>query len=315
MITLVLIKPNNFQLNQLVYTKNKNKFENIDEATDKELKCAHIDNEIFFNLTKDYLSFHEVEDDKFMDFIVQNLEGKEEEQIHIKDIGETYNNLYQQFYLDKPEKDDKDINMLASYLGYDTIPIYGNVIAYNIEVPRNSKEMKNVSMTKEDIIYNIVCNVLHTGVFLDKNGSITQIYYNNNLDILDPNYKFLKDNSVHQCILDKDYGEVENPYFRYNISFITKKADIAQKDSSSIMNPIGFRLLKGQVWDDIVVISKKKEDVFGDITKNDIINILKVCDKTSDIDDNDLKEEKDSLNRKIIINKYRILNNKVLKYS
>ena len=77
-------------------------------------------------------------------------------------------------------------------------------------------------------------------------------------------------------------------------------------------NMVG-KIAEQDIYGTVLIVSMLTDKIYTDISKKEVLQILEISKLNPDlwkINQNDEKEETDNFDRKIIKNKYRILNNK-----
>ena len=73
------------------------------------------------------------------------------------------------------------------------------------------------------------------------------------------------------------------------------------------------KIAEQDIYGTVLIVSMLTDKIYTDISKKEVLQILEISKLNPDlwkINQNDEKEETDNFDRKIIKNKYRILNNK-----
>ena len=145
----------------------------------------------------------------------------------------------------------------------------------------------------------------HTGVYIDNDNTIQQIFFNNSLEIVDPTHKFNKRNDIDQIMKNGNYGLKNNEILKYNIQFIfdtNSRENINEPLSRIICAPIRG---KG-----IMISPCENDNSFYDLGKDEIIDILKISPKY-ELSIEESSNIKNDDGYKIIKNKYRIVNSRL----
>jgi len=210
---------------------------------------------------------------------------------------EQYEYLYEICFIDikKEEKTDANYNELASMLDVTDEQIFGNAILIKTHLPVESKDMNIVDVNKNDIRTILHSRVEFKGVFITPDATIEDVVFR---DI----------ESTKQKIIDDDkIKKFEIPFLKHN--FIMYFSDNPYEEKNNMVTKIAGQDIHGTV----LIVSMLTDKVYTDISKKEVLQILEISKLNSDlwkINQNDEAEEMDILDRKIIKNKYRILNNK-----
>ena len=186
--------------------------------------------------------------------------------------------------------------------------LYNSVVLFKTHLPSTNKTAEIVDVSLDDLASLVMDNFYHTGVKIDKNNKIEQVFFNNSLEFIDPLSQFSIINEEH--ILKNDKLSVkENSLLKFNLNFIYN----ANEDTCGLNEPM-CRLLKAVVRGTGLIISPYNQSNYYDLSKEDIINLLRV-EKYLEIEDKDTAEEKNEKGLRVIKNRYRILNNKLKKFN
>ena len=302
MFDIILIKANNFQLDEIKKQSSSNNHETLFEKKSNYINLTKMKNNL-----SDIIETISVSEDNLMEIMVTKTNT---DNLHYGDLVDCYeyNGFILQIYHQLPNQDDNinkiKKNILGSILTFKKELLYGNVILLKTELPTKNTECKNTSVTFVELMSLLMSNYYHTGVYIHDNNKIEQIYFDNLFNFVDPDRNFNKNKDIKHIMQNKDYEFLEHSLIKFNLKFIYNP-----KSQSSINGPI-TRLIKDIARGDGLIISPYSENSFFDISEQDIINILKVSDMVN-LKEDDEKEEKDSLGRRIIKNKYRILENRL----
>ena len=301
MFKVIVIKPNNFTFDDIIKTSSSNNFDTI-----LTKKANYINIEKMKQKCSDFIKIKEVDDKSFMEDYVKLVELDIDHYGDVKDCYEIENNIYQ-IFCKLPNQDDNvsklKHNVFGSFLTLKKELLYGTVILFKTILPTETKESLNGSVSFEEMLSLLMCNFYYTGLYVHDNNVIEEIYFNNKLEFVDPRKGFTKRNDLTNILTNQDFGTITNNLTKFNLDFIIDK-----NSKKSINDPIS-RLVKNLIRGEVLIVSPYSENVYMDITKDNIIKLL----KTVDIKDIEPEDEYDEFDRRIIMNKYRLLNQKLLK--
>jgi hypothetical protein len=315
--SIIVIKPNQFNLNDIKFNNNSNYPQlDITGYNNVKIKNKYINFDHLKEMIKDYVIIdNNVTIDNLMEKIVKYLEMDSKWTSDIRDVCEDYESITQIICVDPNTNKEfgmknRGYNYLATLLTYNNELVDGPVILLRTNLPINSKYSYPTSISLEYLSYLLLSNNLHTGVLLSENNKVKQIYFDNNNNIVDINGCFYPDKSIRQYLNDKNYEEVENYLYKFNLNFFVQK----ENKSKSKKNIIASKFLKKDIYGDVVITSKLTPNIFGDITERDINNMIKLIDIKYKLTEDELKEETNSNGLKVIKSKFRILNEKLKIY-
>ena len=312
--SIIVIKPNKFNLNDIKFNSNSNYPKlDITGSNNIKIKNKYINFNHFKDMIKDYVIIdNDVTIDNLMEKIVKYLEMDSKWTSDIRDVCDDYESITQIICVDPNTNKEfgmekRGYNYLATLLTYNNELVDGPVVLLKTNLPINSKNSYPTNISIEYLSFFLLSNKLHTGVILSENNNVRQIYFDNDNNIVDINGCFYPDKYIRQYLNDKNYNEVENYIYKFNLNFFVQK----EKEKNSKKNIIASKFLNKDIYGDVLITSKITENLFGDITERDITNMIKLIDIKYNLTEDDLKEEINSNNLKVIKTKYRILNNKL----
>lgn len=309
MFQIILIKPNDFNLDDIPYKSTPNKvYENISRSDFLQIKSNYVDIPKMKEKIASYIEIISVDKDTFMEKSVEKINLDNKHYGDIRDCYEEPNNIYQVMFRLISQYDDRKKlknNVLASMITNEKELIYGNVILFKTNLPKENYEMLNVDIIEDDIINLIMNNMYHTGVYIDNNNTIQQMFFNNSLEIVDPTYKFNKRNDIDQIMNNENYGQKNNEILKYNIQFIF---DMNSRDN--INEPLS-RIICAPIRGKGIMISPcDNENSFYDLSRDEILDLLKIS-PNYDLSIEESSNIKNDNGYKIIKNKYRIVNSRL----
>jgi hypothetical protein len=309
MFQIILIKPNDFNLDDIPYKSTPNKvYENISRSDFLQIKSNYVDIPKMKEKIASYIEIISVDKDNFMEKSVEKINLDDKHYGDVRDCYEEPNNIYQAMFRLISQYDDRKKlknNVLASMITNEKELIYGNVILFKTNLPKENYEMLNVDIIEDDIINLIMNNMYHTGVYIDNDNTIQQIFFNNSLEIVDPTYKFNKRNDINQIMKNENYGQKNNEILKYNIQFIF---DMNSRDN--INEPLS-RIICAPIRGKGIMISPcDNENSFYDLSRYEILDLLKIS-PNYDLSIEESSNKKNDNGYKIIKNKYRIVNSRL----
>lgn len=276
--TIVIIKPNNFDINSF----------SIDFNPLYTTKQQFFPQDKLYNLINDYVSIDTVTDENMMDKIVQHINIENGENGDTKTCGQTFDTIYQLCCIDKQ---NGDINKLASILTKDQEVIFGTAIFLSTRTPIDNYDIYNVSADINDIYQVIVDKLIHYGIQIDANNNIKQIIFNNSLLIMD-------DRMINMHDLDDNIV----PLFKYDL--------MIYNDKLLDINLYGMMLTNKKINGTIYIISRTSENTFDDIDIETVKKMLTIVSYDNSLTNEEQKVEKDQYERYVIKSKYRTLYNR-----
>lgn len=224
-------------------------------------------------------------------FIKHHLNPLPEQKVKTCVICETENYLYEMIYIYytlKKEIQNIKLNNIGTLLALNGDKIYGNVIVIKTNVPRNTKNMIFTDLTKNDLYESLKSRANHVGVFLDDDNTLKEFNYHN--------LKYHNDEYFYD-----DERCIELGFLKHNLIIYYIKA---KKGGFSLGNLLDFNVSQ------CVIISKITEQHYTDISLNDLNKIIELSckiDKKEWMSKGNLTQEKDHLNRNIILTRFRVL--------
>jgi hypothetical protein len=306
MFQIILIKPNDFDLDDIPYKTIPNKvYKNITRNDFFQIKSNYVDIPKMKEKIASYIEIISVDKDSFMEKSVEKINLDNKHYGDVRDCYEDPNNIYQVMFRLISQYDNRTNlknNVLASLITNEKELIYGNVILFKTNLPKENYEMSNIDTVENDIINLIMNNLYHTGVYIDNDNTIQQIFFNNSLEIVDPTHKFNKRNDIEQLMKNENYGLKNNEILKYKIQFI-----FDTNSCENINEPLS-RIICAPIRGKGIMISPCENDnSFYDLGKDEIVDLLKISPdyKLSKEEYSDIKNDN---GYKIIKNKYRIVN-------
>ena len=234
----------------------------------------------------------EVEPSKFFNKIEELLVIKENSHLMTEMISDEPNYNYEIIYVDTlNKKTDLVHNELASMLHLENERIHGNAIIIRNSIPTLNTSMLFDNMTSSEL-YKILRKRGFTTVIAWEDSWREEDFYG---DI---------ENYANKFFEEEKYVKCEIAFLKHNINIWYLKSKYGTKNvcGSLINDPI----------EKCFVFTMLTNTIRGWITKDEVMKIIKLSEVLTPPfapDNKWFKEEKDEFGRKIIKNKYRILDN------
>ena len=305
MFQIILIKPNEFDINDIPFKISPNEeYKEVNRDNIFDIKSNYVNFDLYKEKFSEFIEVIDVDESNFMETVVDKIQLDDKHYGDVRDCYDEPNNIYQVMFRLISQYDNRnnlENNILASLLTYEKELIYGNVILFKTNLPKDSYDMNNKDVTLNDLVKIIMNNIYHTGVYFD-NNNIEQIFYNNDYEIVDPFNRFKKRTDLEQIMKDEKYGFQKKEILKYNMQFIF------DSESHDDINDPMSRLILGPIRGKGLISSPcENNNSFYDISREEVIDLLKVS-PNFELTNDELNENNDSDNRKIVKNKYRILN-------
>lgn len=233
----------------------------------------------------------------------KNFFEKIAESLRIKDFHENDRNVITHILYDKPEyfyeimfldvveesnKNSKNENQFASLINTYGEKIYGNMIILKTYISNEDKSMLHKSMTKDDL-FEILDTRVNSKVVIYQDGEFREDIVKGDMDVFCKN------------LFEEDYfSKKEISFLMHNLNMCYLKSDYGQKD---------YPKLVSEKTEIIVFFSMNTELIRGNITLDEVKKITELSNLMDTfIPKTDwMSEEKDDYGRRIIKNKYRVL--------
>lgn len=314
-VKICIIKPNIFNINKL--PKLNKKKEQINEEpynkNDYKKKINYADIEKFKEITKNFIEIKEIETSKLMIEIEDNLNSKQEYVNVTEDIYSSKNYLFQMCFVDIYHEncDKKDINYIGSELTNENKALIGNCIIIKQNVPHNNNSTILENITYEDIYFLLMSELIHGGVIIGEDSKLTQIYFNNKLELVNTDKLNTINNLEKNYFKDCNYEGYKESILNFDFNIYVRRSTTYENNEVKI-NPIASKLYNLRVDGDTVFICKDIEsNKYYDLFKEDIIDLLKVEQSKKKLAKEDLEEEIDENKLKIYKGRYRLLHKKI----
>lgn len=202
--------------------------------------------------------------------------------------------LYEIMYVDLVKHNDyqSTTNEMASLININGEVIFSNAIVMKTYIPSLSNVMKFVSMTHQDL-ERILYNRVHTNVVIYSDDEFSQ------KTVYDLEY-FAK-----SFFEEEYYKKVEIAFLAHNIN-IWYVSELGKDD-------VCGKLVNDKI-EKCIIFTMNTQTIRGNITLDEVSKIIKLSNIMNDYTYVDEPEEKDALGRTVIKNKYRILDNQLIKY-
>ena len=229
---------------------------------------------------------------KVGEYLENDKYASEDTQIKKEIIHDEPNFLYEIIYLDIDDEkklSGEIFNGLATLLNVKENHLFGNVILLKSHIPIDNLDSMSITSVDKKDIYNILDSRVNTKVVVYEDGEFREEVMNGEIDV------------YSKKIFDENfYLSEELPFLLHNLNIHYTHDEYGQEIMPSIV--------KGKI-DIAVFFTMLSEDRRGNLTLDELKKILHLSNKLENysVSDEQLKEEKDSMNRNIIKNKYRIL--------
>lgn len=236
-------------------------------------------------------------EDNFLEVIATNLDVDKYKvkDLYVKNeiIGEEPYYVYEMIYIDLEKETqyhtDDNLNELASLININGDKIYSNVIIFKNHLPSLTDSM-NLSTTTKDDIARILHKRVHTTIVICDEGKWVE---NECIGDLGKFAEIFFD--------DEKYEKLEIPFLMHNINiWYTTAIDGDKKLCGTLVNyPV----------DKCIWFTMKSDDYRGNLTLDEVNKIIYLSKILSSfMTPSEYNEEKiDSIDRKIINNKYKVL--------
>jgi hypothetical protein len=230
--------------------------------------------------------------ENFIDLLSEKLEiskYNKELELTTQVILEIPNYIYEIIYIKELKDTDDKINEIGNLLNTNGENIYGNLLLMKTYIPSLSDSILIKDTIKEDI-----------QTILNARAYINIVIYDNEWT-----NKFVKSNNLEEfanIFFEDKYYKCEMPFLLHNINIWYELCDGCSK---TLCGKLLERPIYKCIW-----FTKINEDYKGNLSLNEVNKIIKLSNilefpfnPTEDM----LKDEFDSYKRKIIKNKYKIL--------
>jgi len=244
----------------------------------------------------DFIKTFSIEPQTFFDKIYELLDiEKFKENTHLvtEYIAEEPNYIYEMIYMDSTfNKENLQLNELASILHLKGEAIYGNAIITKTHVPSLTKEISFSNMDSSEL-NRMIRNRGYTKVMLWEDNIWRQE------EMFGETEKIMK-----KFFEDEYYKKIEIGFLKHNINICYTTSEYGKED-------VLGKLVKGK-FEKIAVYTMITDDIRGSLTKDELEKIIKLSNYLEPPyrpEDKWFEEETDEHGRKIIKNKFRILDN------
>ena len=221
--------------------------------------------------------------------LIFEADKKEHVDLETSIIGESENIMYEIMWDQNIEEKLENLNGIGKLLHLDNKHIYGNVLFLKTSLPCDNYSNFLINSKKNDIYDFLSQRANHIGVFYDNDEWKEEKWMGNIKDFL------------HELFDEDKYCNIEIEFLHHNLDIYYVKTD--GNHGFNLTNLVDCKI------DRCFITSKKTKDNWDNISLNQVNKIIDIAKKTKNfkIDLDNLKEERDELNRLIIKNKYRIL--------
>jgi hypothetical protein len=247
----------------------------------------YIDNIINMNCVETII----INANNFTEQIVKYLDADiyKDEDLHTKNdiFHEEPYNIYEIMYLDIINNKVNE-NEFANLIAINDDKIYTNAILFKTNILSLNDEMKLVNFSKKDLQYILKDRVNITIILYDDIFTEKKIFCN-------------KLEEFAQEFFENEY------YEKYETLFLMHNINIWYTTLFGLNNICG-KLINKPIYK-CIIFSKKSENALGNLTLDECNKIINLSLKLDDyeVPKKYLEEKNDSLGRKIIYNKYKVL--------
>jgi len=218
-----------------------------------------------------------------------NLNDFSKVSINSMTLWETPEYLYEMIHLDLPLDylPEKIYNGMANLLKNEINHIFGKVILVKTKLSLDNDNYQMVNCTKKDLEDILINRVRHYGVKVDLDGEIEQFEF-----WYDPK------ETINNFFPD-GHSFIEDTFLQHNLQIYYTKGT----------NKIMENLIHTKT-EQIMILTKITNDFYGNFTLDEFNKIVKLLKNNypKETPAEWLEEKKDEYNRKIIFNKYHVLN-------
>ena len=314
-VNICIIKPNKFNISKLpkLNEKKKNIKDEPFNLNDFDKKLNYADLKKFKEITNDFIEIKEIETNKIMVEIENSINSCADYVNVTEDIFEARNSLYQMCFMDKyhDKCNESDLNYVASALTSQEKAIVGSTVILKEAVIEDSKETKLINIELEDIYYLIYSEIIHAGVIIKENNKIEQIYFNNNLNLVNLDKNNTINNFEINYLKDSNYEGYRETILKFDLNIYVRKSSTYENSEVKI-NPIASKIYNMRIDGDSIFICKNLENnKYYDLFVEDITDILKIDISKRRLTKDELEPKKNKDNTEIFNGRYRLLYNKL----
>lgn len=245
----------------------------------------------------------------FLITLAESLETNKENHsdVNTSIVFESPSYIYEMIYINYgeyqiPESEIDNENEFGTLINTRGNKVFGNILITKTKIDENSNSMKFVNMEMDDLYQVFKSRAEHKGVVYE-DGEFKE-------------YIWKGDKSSFKDVLDEVFdGEkpkhIEFPFLLHNVNIYYRSLNKEKYDKHVL-----GKLVETPIYQ-CFIMTYLTNDLFGNITLKEVKDIIYLSNVLKEYKpDKDLmKDEFDEFNRKIIKNKYRILNRTMEKYS
>ena len=252
-------------------------------------------------LQKDIFDIKKINPNSFIENITEFIKMKNynSNEIITNTICEDSEHIYEIIHLKIVDKDIKyeDLNQFSMLLDINGELIFGYTIILKTHLPKNSTNSYFVDITKDDI-GNILDTRVNNTIVIHQDDTWLERRCNN---IEEYSEYFFGDDKYR--IKKKELG-----FLRHNINIWYTTFEYAEEN-------VCGKLINEKI-DKCIIFSNSSEKYRGNISLNEVKKIIELSNvlEKFEVEEEDVKEENDSIGRNILKTKYRILEKKYNQY-
>jgi hypothetical protein len=228
-------------------------------------------------------------------YTLLNLSDFSQVSINSMALWETKDYLYEMIHLDLPLQylPTEIYNGMANLLRNEMFHLFGKVILVKTQINCHDDSFKMVDFVKKDLEDLLINRVKHYGVKLDLDGELEQFEFW--YDPKDELNKFFTDG--------KSFTEVS--FLNHNLQIYYTKGS----------NKVLEKLIDTKI-EQVLILTKITDEFYSNFTLEEYQKIIKLLKSECPLETPTewLEEKKDTYNRRILINKYRVLEKALKEY-
>jgi hypothetical protein len=252
------------------------------------------------NLVNDkFCSYIKVHPDDYIEFIGKHLEVQKykEPYVKVEVIFEEKNYITEMMYVEvkKAEEEQYKLNEFANLLNIGQDKIFGNVIINRTYISTSNNDMHIDDITPDKLEYSLY-----------KRANTTAILYDSDSEKLREEEIF----GSMDVYSEKYFGEKKYNIKKTEVLFLKHVLNIwYTEDEYGISDVVGNLIPSNVKIDKMIIFSMWNEDYRDSLFLSEFNKIILLSKKLKDysVPEEYLKDEKDTLGRDIIKNKYKIL--------
>ena len=316
MIKYCVIKPNNYDYDNLPILENKKKEVNETPYNKNNFdnKINYADLEKFKENIDEFVEIRECSNDEedFMAAIQTSLNPKMEFMLVTEELYQSREYLYQMCFMDVHHEfaEDTEVNRLASALTNEKKALIGNVVILKIKLEESNEVALQSNFELEDLYFLLKSEMIRAGVIVHADQRFTQIYYNEKFKLVNMDKKCTLNTDNDNLFEDKNYEGYKESILKFDFNIYVRKSNTFERNEVPF-NPLASKIYNMRVYGDALFVCKDFEtDKYYDLFVEDLTDIMNVDISKRKLSETDNNDQKDKNNKKIFKSRYRILYNK-----